>query len=183
MYLTHFKSAYYKTDGQTITFLKLLPGPTSLQHSLQSFEIPVIVLRGATNLISYYSKLGATCKVVGCMCVCAGGGGGVHVCVCGCVVHVCVCVCVGVWCMYACMYVCVGVCVLHVCVCVWCMYVCVGGACVCVWCMYACVCGGVWFMCVVHVCDEKCLHIAYAQQMYCTIMYYTEVQVKMSRPK
>ena len=80
------------------------------------------------------------------------------------------CVCVCVWCM---------------CACVWCMYVCVGGACACVcvgvWCMYACVWGCVWFMCVVHVCDEKCLHIAYAQQMYCTIMYYTEVGQNVQR--
>ena len=65
-----------------------------------------------------------------------------------------------------------------------CVYVCgacmcVGGACVCVgvWCMYACV----WGVCVVHVCDEKCLHIAYAQQMYCTIMYYTEVGQNVQR--
>ena len=47
--------------------------------------------------------------------------------------------------------------------------------------MYACMYVCVWFMCVVHVCDEKCLHIAYAQQMYCTIMYYTEVGQNVQR--
>ena len=64
-------------------------------------------------------------------------------------------------------------------VCVWCVvHVCVCGCVV-----HVCMCVGVcvWFMCVVHVCDEKCLHIAYAQQMYCTIMYYTEVGQNVQR--